>query len=201
MANSNGRASTARYAAVTGVLAAVAFVLMYIEFPIPMLMPAFIKFDFSDLPALIGSFAMGPLCGVMVELVKNLIHLPFTSSGGVGEISNFLLGAIFVAVAGIVYRKSRNKKGAVIGSVVGAVAMAVTSVATNYFVVYPFYYNFMPKEAVLGAYQVILPSVKSILQALIVFNVPFTFCKGMIDVLITFLIYKHISPILKGTRH
>ena len=79
--------------------------------------------------------------------------------------------------------------------------MAVISVPSNYFIVYPFYYNFMPEETVLAAYQAILPSVKSILQALLVFNVPFTFIKGMLDVLVTMLIYKPLSPILKGYRH
>ncbi len=189
-----------RYIAVTGVLAAVAAVLMFIEIPIPMLIPSFIKFDFSDLPALVGAFAMGPVCGVLIELIKNLLHVLDSGSFGVGELSNFLLGAVFVFVAGMVYKHKRNKKGALIGSVCGALAMAVFSFPSNLFVVYPFYYNFMPKEAILEAYQLIIPSMKSISQCLICFNVPFTFVKGMIDVLVTFLIYKHISPILKGTQ-
>ena len=102
-------------------------------------------------------------------------------------------------MAGVIYKIRKNKKGALIGSVVGALAMAVASVPFNYFVVYPVYYNFMPKENILAMYQAILPSVKSIFQSLLVFNLPFTFVKGMVDVLITFLIYKRISPILKGT--
>ena len=84
---------------------------------------------------------------------------------------------------------------------ISALVMALISVPSNYFIVYPFYYNFMPEETVLAAYQAILPSVKSILQALLVFNVPFTFIKGMLDVLVTMLIYKPLSPILKGYRH
>lgn len=187
-----------RYVAVTGVLSAAAFVLMLIEIPLPMLIPSFIKFDFSDLPALIGSFAMGPVCGILIELIKNLLHALVSQSFGVGEISNFVLGAVFVGVAGLIYKFNKTKKGAVIASLVGAVSMALISIPSNIFVVYPVYYNFMPKETILAAYQAIIPSMKSVEQSIMVFNAPFTLAKGLVDVLITFLIYKHISPILKG---
>ncbi len=191
--------SNVRYMTVTGILAAAAFVLQLIEIPIPMLMPTFIKFDFSDLPALIGSFAMGPLCGVLIELIKNLIHATLASgSFGVGELSNFVLGAVFVGTAGLVYRLHRSKNGALLASLAGAVVMAAVSFPSNLFVVYPVYYQFMPEETILAAYQAILPGMTSVAQSLLVFNVPFTFVKGMMDVLITFLIYKKISPILKG---
>ena len=188
----------ARTIAVTGVLAGVAFILQLLEFPVPMFMPPFIKFDFSDLPALVGAFALGQVCGIAIEFVKNLIHVMFSGSFAVGELSNFLLGAVFVGVAGFIYKKNKTKNGALIASLAGAVAMALASLPFNYFVVYPVYYNFMPEETILAAYQVLIPSMKSIFQSLLCFNVPFTFIKGMIDVVITFLIYKHISPILKG---
>ena len=193
------RVSSVRYIAVTGLLSAVAYVLMMIEIPLPMIMPTFIKFDFSDLPALIGAFSMGPVCGVLIELIKNLLHSGFSMSFGVGELSNFMLGAVFAAVAGLVYKFNKNKKGAVIAAISGAAAMAVASLPLNYFIVYPVYYNFMPKEVILQAYQAIIPGMKSIFQSLVCFNLPFTLCKGLIDALITFLIYKHISPFLKGT--
>ena len=180
-----------------GVLAAASFVLQMFEIALPF-MPSFIKFDFSDLPALIGSFALGPISGVLIELIKNILHTMDSGSCGVGELSNFLLGAVFVGIAGIVYRKMNNKKGALIGSVAGAAAMAVMCLPFNYFIVYPVYYNFMPEETILSMYQAIVPGVKSIFQSLLVFNVPFTFAKGMVNVLIAFLIYKRISPLLKG---
>ena len=165
-----------------------------------MLMPSFIKFDFSDLPALIGSFALGPVCGIIVELIKNLLHTLDSGSFGVGELSNFMLGAVFVGVAGLIYRFKKTRKGAIIGSVAGAAAMALFALPSNIFIVYPVYYNFMPKEVILAAYQAIIPSMKSVEQSILCFNVPFTFVKGMADVLITFLIYKHISPVIKGVR-
>jgi riboflavin transporter FmnP len=194
--NSTARSRT-RFIAVSAILSAAAFVLQYFEFPIP-LIPSFIKMDFSDLPALIGAFALGPSCGIVTEVVKNLLHSAVSQSFGIGEISNALLGSVFVGVAGLLYKRNKTKKGALIASLAGAVAMALAAYPINLFVVYPIYYNFMPKETILQAYQLILPSVTSIEQSLWIFNVPFTFCKGMIDVLITFLVYKKLSPILHG---
>ena len=126
-----------RYIAVTAMLSAIATVLMYIEIVVPF-MPSFIKLDLSDLPSLIGSFAMGPVYGVVIAAVKNLLHLFFTSSGGVGELSNFLLNAAFVLPAGLIYRFRKSKKGAIAGALTGAVVMAALSVPINYFIVYPY---------------------------------------------------------------
>lgn len=187
-----------RYIAVTAMLSAVAFILMFLDFPIPFLMPSFIQMDVSELPALIGSFAMGPLCGVVVCLIKNLLHLMITTTGGVGELANFLLGVAFVLPAGLIYKHKKSRMGALAGSLLGAAFMAVFSIVSNCFLVYPFYYTLMPEEMVLAAYQFIVPSMQNILQCLICFNMPFTFVKGLLSVGITFAIYKHISPILKG---
>lgn len=199
--SASGTKSGVRALAVTGVLSAAAFVLQLVEIPVPFLMPTFVKFDFSDLPALLGAFALGPVWGIVIELVKNLLHgLMSTSSFGVGELCNFALGAVFAGTAGLIYRFHKTKKGAVAASLIGAIVMAAVSYPLNRFVVYPFYYQFMPKETILAAYQAIIPSIKSVEQSLLVFNVPFTFVKGMIDVVVTFLIYKKLSPILKGTK-
>ncbi len=181
----------------TAMLGAVAYVLMFLEFPVP-LIPPFIKMDFSELPALIASFAYGPLSGIVVCLIKNLIHLFNTQTGGVGELANFILGAVFVTGAGFVYKNLHNKKGAVTGAIVGAVIMAIVSVPSNYFVVYPVYTAFMPMEGIIGAYKAINPNVNTLLDCLIVFNMPFTFIKGMIAAAMTFLVYKPLSPILHG---
>lgn len=179
-----------------GMLSAAATVLQYLEIPSPV---SFIALDFSDLPALIGAFAYGPVAGIVIELVKNLIHLAVSKSGYVGELSNFLLGAVFTGVAGLIYSKNRTKKGAIIGGIVGAICMGLVSLPSNYYIVYPFYYNFMPKEAVLEIYQKVL-NVKTILQALIVYNIPFTIIKGIISVVISALVYKPLSPLLHGKK-
>ena len=97
-----------RYITVTAMLSAVAFILMFLDFSVPF-MPGFIKMDISELPALIGAFSMGPACGVIVCLVKNLLHLLVTTTGGVGELSNFSLGAVFVLTAGLIYKKKKSR--------------------------------------------------------------------------------------------
>lgn len=188
-----------RYMTMMAMLSAVAFVLMFLEFNVPF-MPSFIKMDLSELPALIGAFAMGPASGVIICLIKNLLHLLMSTTGGVGELSNFILGALFVIPAGLMYKKKKGRKSALIGSLIGAVVMAVVSVFSNYFIVYPVYTAFMPMDTIISMYQAILPSADTLLKCLVIFNMPFTFVKGLINVIITFLIYKHISPIIKGTQ-
>ena len=195
------RQHNVRYMTVTAMLSAVAFALIFFEFSIPFLVPSFIQMDLSELPALIGAFAMGPWYGVIICLIKNLIHLLITTTGGVGELSNFILGAAFVLPAGLIYQRKKTKKNAVIGSVLGAAFMALLSVASNYFIVYPVYTAFLPMDTILAMYQEILPSADTLLKCLVIFNMPFTFVKGMLSVIITLLIYKHISPIIKGVSN
>jgi len=181
---------------ITAMLSAIAFVLMYIEIPAP-LMPAFIKFDFSDLPELLAAFSLGPVYGVLVCLIKNLVHLPVSNSLMIGELSNFLIGSSFAFTAGLIYQKHKNRTGALSASLVGALVMALVCLPVNYYIIYPLYARFSaPMEAIIGMYQAILPSVKTLWSCLLIFNAPFTLIKGLINVLIAFLIYKRISPIL-----
>ena len=200
----SGSVNRTRNMIVAGMLSAVAFILMYIEFPVPMIIPSFIKLDISDLPALLGSFALGPVYGVIISFIKNVLIMLLKGSGsaGIGEISNFILGAVFAFSAGLIYKRHKNIRGAITGSVIGAAIMAVLSIPSNFFVVYPAYVEFygMPMNVIIGMYLVILPSVDSLLECLIIFNVPLTFFKGMLDVAICFLIYKPLSPILHGRR-
>ena len=202
-AGRKSRIST-RFLVVTAMLSAVAFVLMFIEFPLPMLIPSFVKLDISDLPALLGSFALGPVYGVVIELLKNLLHILIkgTSSAYIGELFNFLCGSFMCVAAGVIYYLKRSRKGAVIGSLVGCAVMAVLSVPLNYFLVYPAYvvcYG-MPMEAIIGMYQAILPSADSLIKCLVIFNLPFTFCKGLIDAILCFVIYKPLSPLMHGRK-
>lgn len=195
-ANTKSRIST-RKIAMTAVMAAVATVLMFISFKLPF-MPSFISLDFSDLPALIASFTLGPMSGMAVCFVKNLVNLTQSMTGGVGELSNFIISSAFVVPAGFIYKKHRNFASAAVGSVLGTVFMAVLGLFSNYYIVYPIYTNIMPMEVILGMYQVINPAVENLWQALIWFNMPFTFCKGMISVVVTLLVYRKLEPIING---
>ena len=183
---------------VTGVMGALAFALMMLEFSIP-IMPAFIKLDFSELPALITGFAYGPLWGIAVCFIKNFIHVFISSTGAIGEVSNFILGAVFVGTSAIIYKNKRNKKWALISCVIASAVMSIFSVFSNYFVVYPLYVKVlgMPEAAILGMYQAILPSVDNLFEAIAIFNLPFNFVKMILVSVICFAIYKRISPIMK----
>ncbi len=190
-----------RTLAVTAILGAVATVLMFFSFSIPVILPSFLAMDFSELPALIASFTLGPVSGATVCLIKNVVNLPTSSTGGAGELCNFLMGVTFVVPAGLIYKYRKDRVGAVVGSFVGALVMAILSLPINYFISYPAYAVFfnMTTDKVMAMYQAILPWVKTLPQALLVFNMPFTFVKAMCSVLITFVIYKRISPLIKGT--
>ena len=179
----------------TALMAALSVVLAeLLDFKVPF-MPSFISFDFSDVPAVLASLTMGPVSGVAVCLIKNLEGLFTTMTGGVGELSNFLLGVCLVLPAGIIAKRTAKMSRVIIGCVSGAVAMAAVSVLTNYFIVYPIYTNIMPMEVIIGMYKAILPSVDSLLECLVIFNVPFTFAKGLIAAAISVPLYKKLRPI------
>lgn len=184
----------------TAIMGAMATVLMFVKISVPMFMPWFIKFDLSELPALIAAFAVGPLSGVCVCLIKNLVNLMSSYSAGVGELSNFLIGCGLVIPAGLIYKSNKTKKNALIGALVGSVTMALVSLPSNYFIVYPAYVSmgFMPMDAIIQAYQALNPKVETLLDALVWFNMPFTLVKGLCSTAVTMAVYKYISPIIKG---
>ncbi|QQY80101.1 riboflavin transporter FmnP [Keratinibaculum paraultunense] len=183
------------------VLGVIAFILMLLDFPL-WFTPPFLKFDVSDVPALIGSFALGPMAGVIVQLVKNLLKilLAGTNTAVVGEIANFIVGSVFAYVAGLIYYKEKTFKNAVIGLVVGTIAMTVVISIANYYIMIPFYAKAygMPLDKIItisGAVNKYVVDLKS----LIIFAViPFNLLKGVVVSLITILLYKRVSPILKS---
>lgn len=189
---------SARKIAVTAMLAALSAVLMFLSFPLPMIIPGFIKMDFSELPALVASFVVSPIAGVAVCLIKNLINLFFTTTGGAGELCNFLMGVTLVLPAGLFYKYRKTRKGAIIACLFGSAVMAGMSLLINYYISYPVYAQvFAPMDVILSAYQSLNPNVKDLWDALIWFNMPFTFAKGIVVSALTFVIYKPLSNALK----
>ena len=165
-------------------LGAISFVLYFIlEFP---LLPGapFLKFDFSDIAALIGSFAMGPVAGIIIEFLKNILHLMLKANEGspVGELANFIVGCALIIPAAIIYKKNKTRKGALIGMLVGIVSIAVFAALFNYFVFIPLY---APALLESGAASFIMSII-----------VPFNIIKGAIVCVVTFILYKYISPLL-----
>lgn len=179
----------------TALMAALSVVLSeLLSFKVP-IMPSFISFDFSDIPAVLAALTMGPVSGVAVCLVKNLEGLFTTMTGGVGELSNFVLSACLVLPIGFVAKKSHWYSMVILGCIAGAVLSGLVSVASNYFIVYPVYTAIMPMETIIGMYKAILPSVDSLLECLVIFNMPFTMVKGLIAALLTVPLYKRLKPV------
>ncbi len=178
---------------------AIAVILMFFfEFALPFL-PPYLKVDFGELPALIAAFVLGPWWGVLVCLIKNLVCLTTTGTAGVGELANFIIGALFVFPAGYIYSKKKTKGIAVLGCFAGIILSTVISFFVNYFITYPFYAKVMiPYDVIVGMYSAICPWANTLIKGLLVFNLPLTFVKGIIISAVTILVYKKISPVIKG---
>ncbi len=181
------------------VLSVIAFIIMLFEVSVP-LFPGFLKMDLSDVPPLLGAFALGPLAGVVIELIKNLLHVVIrgTYTAAVGELSNFILGAIFVFTAGSIYIIKKDKKHAIIGMLVGTILMSLAGILTNYYIIIPFYTKAMglPLNTIIEMGTVANPRIID-LKTMIIYGVtPFNIIKGTVISVVVSIIYKKLSPIL-----
>lgn len=181
------------------VMSVIAFILMLLDFPL-WFAPPFLKFDISDVPPLIGSFAMGPMAGVLIQLMKNILKLVVSGSGtgGVGELSNFVVGSIFAYTAGFMYYRKKDRRSAIKGLIVGTLAMAIIISIVNYVFMIPFYAKVfgMPLENIIDMGMKVNRFVTDF-KTLVVFAVlPFNLLKGVIVSLVTMFLYKRVSPIL-----
>lgn len=183
----------------TAILAATSFILAFIEFPVPF-SPSFARMDISDLPALIGSFAFGPFVGLMIELIKNILQLFSSSTAGIGEIANFLMGSSFVVCAGYIYKRNKTKKTAIIACIVSSFVMAIVAALTNYYILLPLFETFMPLDQLIASFHQFLPFIHNKFDIALYNAFPFNLLKGFFISLITICIYKHLTPILKGRK-
>ena len=201
--NTAGRSRTREITQIA-MLGAVAGILMNLEFPLPFLAPSFYQLDFSEIPALVGAFAMGPVAGMLVELVKILIHLVTrgTMTAGVGDVANFLMGCAFIVPAGVLYRfhKKKSRRHAVAGMAAGVITTTFVSCFLNAFVLLPMYGKAfgMPVQAFIDMGTQVHASVTSLLGFVILIIVPFNLFKYTLTSVIVFFIYKRIRVILKG---
>lgn len=179
-------------------LAAISAVLFLPTFTIPII--GFYKLDLSNLPVLLGGFSMGPIAGLIILAIKSLTGLITTTSGGVGELADFLLGASIMLPAVLIYRTNKSRKSALLGMVVGTVSLTICGVLANAVLLIPFYVTVMhfPLEAIVKTFTDIIPSVDSLGKMLAFVTAPFNVLKGVVLSLATFLLYKHLSPILHG---
>ena len=196
--------TTTRTIVCVGMLAAISTILMLFEFPLPFIAPGFYELDFSEVPIMIGAFALGPVAGVLTELVKILLNLVIngTNTAFVGEFANFLMGCVFVVPASVIYKRKKNRQHAMIGLAAGTVIMSAAAVFINALVLLPAYAKAfgMPVDAFVQMGTAINPAINGIWTFVLLAVAPFNLIKGVLVSVITVLLYKHISPILKGTR-
>jgi len=183
-------------------LSAVAVVLMLLEFPLPFIAPPFYELDFSEIPVLVGVFALGPVAGVVIEAIKVLLNLLIngTITGGVGEAANFLVGVSFILPAGIIYKRNKTKKTAAFGMTVGGTLMVIISCFVNSYILIPVYGAAMGLEtsAFVKMAAAIYPSIDSLWKMVLLCVAPFNAIKVILVSVLTTVLYKHISPILKA---
>lgn len=178
--------------AIFGALSGIFYI--YIKFPVPFL-PSFLEFHFDEVPAFIASFAYGPVCGLLVLLVKTIIKLPFTSTLGVGELSDLLYSIAFILPASFVYKRHRNFKGVLVGLSIGTILQLIVSLIGNVYVMIPFYMKVMgfSEESILYLCQLANPKVTNIGWSYgLIAVLPFNILKDAAVICITLFTYKSV---------
>mgnify|MGYP003770216035 CR=1 FL=1 len=199
MAQCEVKLMTTKNMAKMGILGAVSGLLMLLEIPLPFA-PSFYEVDLSEVAVLLGAFAMGPVAGIIIEAIKILINFVITgtTTAGVGELANFIIGCCLVVPAGIMYRKNKNVRNAIIGMLAGIICMTIAGAILNYFVLIPVYAKAfgMPIDTIIAMGTKLNPKIDSLWDLILLANVPFNIIKGVLSSLLTFLLYKRLSPIL-----
>lgn len=171
------------------ILSALSFVVMIFEFPIPVF-PLFLKIDLSEVPALISAFALGPISGIIIELIKNVLHITFSATAGIGELANFIVGAAFVGTAGAIYQRKKTKTTAFISMAAGTAAMVITAALANYYILIPLYRAFLKFP---DPRNTLITDVRTLVMYGII---PFNIIKGVTVSFTVAALYKKVSPVL-----
>ena len=186
--------------AVMGILTAISFILyMFVKFPLPFMFPSFLDMQISDLPALLGGFALGPVEGCLIIIIKCCVKMPFTSTACVGELGDIAIGIANVLPAALIYHFYKNRKGAILGMVAGMVCAVGVGVLMNWLVLIPFYAKAFGMDAIVGMMQSLYPDI----TADTVYNyylplavVPFNLLRCLVCALVTYFTYKPLSKAL-----
>lgn len=175
-------------------LSALAYVLMLLESP-PFL--GFLRIELSDLPAVIATLQFGPVAGVVVELIKNIMKIFVTKSAGIGEVANFIIGSAFVIPLGIMYQKKRDKKGIIFGCIAGVISMALVGCLMNYFLVVPIYAEmFGGMSKIIAMASATAPFIKNLETLVILGILPFNIVKGVMISVAGYYLYQAVKKIL-----
>ena len=181
----------------TAILAAVATILFFFEVPVGV---PFYKLDFSALPSILAGLAMGPLYGLATVAIKDLLHLLTSTSGGIGQLADFLMSGSLVVISSLIYQQHKTRARALIGLGVGTLVMAALGALVNYYIMLPFYTAFMPMEEIIAAGTALIPAIDSKFKFVLLITAPFNLFKGVVLSAATFLLYKRVSPLLHEKR-
>ena len=187
------------------VLTAIAVILMLVEFLRIRVIPHMYTLDFSNLPVLLGAFAMGPAAGMVILALKEVIHLllqGIAENNAVGNVADFIMSAAYILPASLLYMRHKTRKNAVLGMALGTVFITVFGVLANWLILLPFYTLACgyPMESIVSTVGKVFPFVTSEATLLIYFVAPFNLVKGIAVSVVTFLIYKPLSPVLHVRR-
>ncbi len=195
--------STTRIAMIA-LFGALAGVLHVASFSIPFAFPGFLEFDLSDIPLFIGTFALGPVSGCIIVVIKLLVRLVCRGTGSmfVGELANLLIGVGFVIPAGLIYKHNRTFKGALLALGVGSLSSVMVAILANRLILIPFYVYVMFQgdwERLLSMMRLLFPSITQETFYnfyLWVSVLPFNVMRCLIASLLTLIVYKHISRLI-----
>ncbi len=201
MTENRKRLLTTRELATIAVLAAVASILFLWEIPL-IAAVNFYKLDFSNLPVLLATFSMGPLAGTLTLLVKSLTGLLHTTSQGVGEAADFLIGLAMVLPAGFIYRRKRTLRAAVLGMVAGGLCATLVGTLSNVYILIPVFslmYG-VPVDVIVDMGRQVFPGIRNIWDFVLLITLPFNVFKWTVIGVAGALVYKPLSPLLHGRR-
>lgn len=198
-----GKKITPAYLTKVAILTAISFILyMFLKFSLPFLFPSFLDMQFSELPAILAGFSLGPFAGVLVIILKCLLKFPFTSTAFVGEITDMVLGILYVLPASILYYRNKSRKTALLGLIVGTLVSTAGALLLNRFVSVPFYVQFFfggNFDVIVNICAPLYPSITRdtfYLYYLSAAVLPFNLLRLGLVGIITFLVYKSLSKAL-----
>ena len=201
MSTKNSKLFSSRNLALIAILSAISYILyMFVKFPLPFIFPEFLDMQFSDLPALLGGFAIGPWAGAIIIVIKCLLKMPFSSTACVGELADIIVGLAFVLPATIFYRTHRSKKGAIISLLIGIFTAVFVSILANRFILIPYYANRFGLKTVVNMMASLYPNIttKNLYAYYIPLAVaPFNLLRCIVCAIITYFVYK---PVAKAMR-
>ena len=188
-----------RNLAIVAVFSALAAIIYLFDFSLPFF-PPFIKLDFADLPALIAAFTFGPVTGILIQVVRNALHLFVSNTGGVGELANIIIGSTMVGTAGFIYQYDKTKAGAFKALLAGTIAMTLVAMPLNYYVILPLYSLFIPIDAILALSAKFIPAIHDKFTFILYVTLPFNILKGATISISSWLLYKKLQPALHSLR-